>query len=83
MMGISPNENLLTSEIESWDGFEYALREENRLLLHKMLKEFKKKDYVDWVNSKGRNSSAEALFLKLIFEHQKIINKLIRKLERK
>jgi hypothetical protein len=31
--------NILTREIESWKGFEYALREENRLLFNKMLSE--------------------------------------------
>jgi hypothetical protein len=39
-MSLSPNEeNILTKEIESWKGFEYALREENRLLFSKMLSE--------------------------------------------
>jgi hypothetical protein len=29
--------NILTKEIESWNDFEYSLREENRLLFNKML----------------------------------------------
>jgi hypothetical protein len=29
--------DVLTQEIQSWKGFEYALREENRLLFSKML----------------------------------------------
>jgi len=33
-MNPSPNEeNILTKEIELWKGFEYALREENRLFI--------------------------------------------------
>jgi hypothetical protein len=40
----------------------------------------KKKDYVDCAANKGENFSAEALFLVLLFEQQKMINELIRKL---
>ena len=29
--------NLLTKEVESWNSFEYALREEDRILFNKML----------------------------------------------
>jgi hypothetical protein len=32
-------DRILDKEIESWKGFEYALREENRLLFSKMLSE--------------------------------------------
>jgi hypothetical protein len=40
-------ENTLTKEIESWKGFEYALREENRILFNKMIEEcVENKDYV-------------------------------------
>jgi hypothetical protein len=67
-------------EIESWGRFEYALREENRLLFHKMLNRCKKSEYVSCVKAKGENFSAEALFLILILEQQKMINELIAKL---
>ena len=33
------NEKILVKEIESWKGFEYALREPNAILFNKMLKE--------------------------------------------
>jgi hypothetical protein len=33
--------NILTNEIDSWSNFEYALREESRLLFNKMLSECK------------------------------------------
>jgi hypothetical protein len=39
-----------------------------------------KKDYVDCAIAKDENFSAETLFLVLIFEQQKMINELIRKL---
>ena len=45
-----------------------------------MLDRCKKKDYVDCAADKGESFSAEALFLVLIFEQQKMINELIRKL---
>ena len=37
-------EDFLIKEIESWKGFEYALREENRILFHEMLNECRKYD---------------------------------------
>lgn len=45
-----------------------------------MLNKYKKKEYVDCVNTKGENFSTEALFMILIFEQQKIITELIAKL---
>jgi hypothetical protein len=77
---MSSNKDILTKEIESWGGFEYALREENRILFHKMLSKCRKWEYIDCVNAKGENFSAESLFLILIFEQQKMINALIAKL---
>jgi hypothetical protein len=77
---MSSNKDILTKEIESWGGFEYALREENRILFDKMLSKCRKREYTDCVNGKGENFSAEALFLILIFEQQKMISELIAKL---
>ena len=81
-MSLFPNEdNLLTKEIESWKGFEYALREENRLLFNKMLSECEEnKDYVRAASSKGQSFAAESLFLALILQQQKMISQLIAKL---
>ena len=77
---MSSNKDILTKEIESWQGFEYALREENRILFDKMLSKCRKREYIDCVNAKGENFSTEALFLILIFEQQKMISELIAKL---
>jgi hypothetical protein len=77
---MSSNKNILTKEIESWEGFEYALREENRILFDKMLSKCRKREYIDCVNAKGENFSTEVLFLILIFEQQKMISELIAKL---
>jgi hypothetical protein len=57
----------------------YALRKQNRILFEEMLDRCKKKDYVDCAAYKGENFSAEALFLVLIIERQKMINELIQK----
>jgi hypothetical protein len=35
----SPEDNILTKEIDSWKGFEYALRQPNATLFNKMLTE--------------------------------------------
>ena len=72
--------NILIREIESWDKFEYALREENRLLFNKMLSECKdNEDLVRAANSKDEFFSAESLFMALILQQQKTINELITK----
>lgn len=71
-------EDFLTKEIESWKGFEYALREENRILFHEMLDECRK--YGDAAIAKGDNYSTESLFMALLLQQQKMINQLINKL---
>jgi hypothetical protein len=73
-------QDFLVKEIESWKGFEYALREENRILFHEMLNECRK--YGDAAIAKGDNYSTESLFMVLILQQQKMINQLIKKLSR-
>ncbi|MGC2573696.1 MAG: hypothetical protein WA364_19450 [Candidatus Nitrosopolaris sp.] len=55
---MTSGEDILVKEIESRNGFEYALREENRILFNKMLSDVKSK-YVDCVSAKGENFSTE------------------------
>ena len=76
---MSADKDILTKEIGLWEAFGYASRKENRALFEKMLDRCNKKEYVDCAANKGENFSAEALFLVLIFEQQKMINELIRK----
>jgi hypothetical protein len=72
--------NILTKVIDSWSNFEYALREENRLLFNKMLSEYKEnEDLVRAVNSKDEFFSAVSLYMTLIFQQQNTINELISK----
>ena len=77
--------NILTNEIDTWSNFEYALREESRLLFNKMLSERKEnEDYIRATSSKDEYFSAESLFMVLILPQQKTINELIAKVvERK
>jgi hypothetical protein len=83
-MVYSLNEDILNEEIKSWEPFEYALREGNRLLFSKMLSECKEnEDYVRAASSKDEYFSAESLFLILILQQQKMINELIAKVTTK
>jgi hypothetical protein len=70
-----PNEDILTREIQAWSGFADALREEDRVLFLRMLKQCYR--YVDSINSKGEYYSTESLLISLIFVQHKIINWLI------
>jgi hypothetical protein len=77
------SENIVTKEIESWSSFEYSLREEDRILLSKMLNECQQKEeYSKAFNAKGEYHSSESLFMALIFQQQKMISQLINKLSK-
>ena len=72
--------DLLIKEIESWSKFEYALREEDRILFNKMLNECREQEeYREAFKSKGEYYSTESLFMALILQQQKFISKLIDK----
>jgi hypothetical protein len=59
------------------------LREEDNILLKKMLNECQKEEeYAKAFNSKGEYNSAESLFMALIFQQQEMISKLINKLSK-
>ncbi|MFL6322856.1 MAG: hypothetical protein ACJ72Q_20590 [Nitrososphaeraceae archaeon] len=68
----------MREEIKSWEHFEYALREENRLIFSKMLSECI--DYARAASSKDEFFSAESLFMVLVLQQQKTINELIDKI---
>jgi hypothetical protein len=59
---MTSDKDIFTKEIESWVGFGYALRKENRILFEEMLDRCKKKGCVDCTASKGENFSAEGCF---------------------
>jgi hypothetical protein len=73
--------NVLAKEIESWNSFEYSLREEDSILFNKMLNECQKEEFSKAYDAKDKyNSTTESLFMALIFQQQKMISKLIDKL---
>jgi hypothetical protein len=79
-MSLFPNEDILTKEIESWNSFEYSLRED-RILFNKMLNECQKEEYNEAFSAKGEYNSAESLFMALIFQQQKMISTLIKNIQ--
>jgi len=76
------SEDIVDKEIESWKGFEYALREVNRTIFNKMLSNKRRVggEYADCMSAKGENFSTEVLLRILIYEQQKMINELITRL---
>jgi hypothetical protein len=80
-MSSEEEENILTKEVESWKGFEYALREPNATLFNKMLTEcLDNEEYASAFKTKGPRYSTESLFMALIFQQQKMISELIKKI---
>jgi hypothetical protein len=76
------DDDILAKEIESWKGFEYALRKPNATLFNKMLTEcLENEEYAAAFKTKGPRDSAESLFMVLIFQQQKMISKLIEKIQ--
>jgi hypothetical protein len=78
-MNVVPDDNTLAEEIQSWKGFEYALRQPNVTLFNKMLSEcLENEEYAAAFKTKGPQDSVEMLFMALIFQQQKMISYLIR-----
>jgi hypothetical protein len=70
--GKEEEKDILSKEIESWKGFEYALREENSSLFSKMLSECQQNgDYAKAAVARGEYYSAESFFMALILQQQK------------
>jgi hypothetical protein len=81
-MGAPKDDDILAKEIQSWKGFEYALRQPNATLFNKMLTEcLENEEYAAAFKSKGPQDSVESLLIALIFQQQKMISKLIEKIQ--
>jgi hypothetical protein len=81
-MNVVADYDILAREIESWKGFEYALRQPNATLFNKMRTEcLENEEYVAAFKTKGPQDSAESLLIALIFQQQKMISKLIEHLK--
>jgi hypothetical protein len=77
------DENLVTKEVESWKGFEFALRKPNSSLFKQMLNEcLESEEYAEAFETKGSQFSAESLFMAPIFQEQKTISRLIESLKK-
>jgi hypothetical protein len=76
--------DLVKKEIETWKGFEYALRKPNSSLFNQMLNEcLENEEYLEAFKSRGSQFSAESLFMALIYQQQKMIRGLIESLSLK
>lgn len=74
-MILFPNKDILTQEIQSWQGFAEILRSEDRKLFLQMLNDCYQLN--EAINTKGEYFSTESLLMGLIFVQHKIINWLI------
>jgi hypothetical protein len=65
-MNVVPDDNTLAEEIQSWKGFEYALRQPNVTLFNKMLSEcLENEEYAAAFKTKGPQDYVETLFMLL------------------
>ena len=74
-MILFPNKDILTQEIQSWQGFAETLRSDDRKVFSQMLNDCYQFD--EAINTKGEYFSTESLLMGLVFVQHKIINWLI------
>jgi hypothetical protein len=81
MSSSEDKKHILGKEIKSWKGFEHALRKPNAILFNKMLKEcLGNEEYAAAFKTKGPQYFTESLFMALIFQQQKMICELIKRI---
>ena len=68
--------SLLEEEIESWQGFAWAIRKEDREVWDKMIQEVKE-GFDDAVQGSGKPFTTEPFFMALLLAQQKIIKSLL------
>jgi len=71
---------LLEKEIESWEGFHWALRKENRELWEKMIQEVRDR-FGEAVENSGKRFTVDPFFMSLIVAQQRTIKFLISELK--
>jgi hypothetical protein len=78
------DKDLIVREIQSWDSFKYALRKENADLFDQMLNGCQQEEddkegvqFANTLNAKGESFAAESLFMVLVLQQQRMINRLI------
>jgi hypothetical protein len=65
----------LEEEIESWKGFGWALRKEDRELWEAMIEELRE-DFGEAVEKSGKNLATDPFFMALLLAQQRIIKQL-------
>jgi hypothetical protein len=71
-MSLFPHEDVLTKEIESWQGFADCLpSDEERKVFMKMLNDCYK--YANAINAKGKLFPTEPVIMALLFSQRKLI----------
>jgi hypothetical protein len=70
-MSLFPNEDILTKEIESWNGFADSLPAEDKMTFKKMLNDCYK--YAKAINTKAQPFPSEPLIMALLFSQHKMI----------
>ncbi len=73
-MSLFPDEDIATKEIESWKSFADALREPNRSLFLRMLKDCQK--YSSAMNAKGGSFPTESMLMAIALHLQKMTDEL-------
>jgi hypothetical protein len=76
-MTLSPKDDILVREIESWSGFAEGLRAEDKKIFHQMLRQCY--NHVESINRKGESLPTESMLMSLLLSQQKLIEFLIEK----
>ena len=75
-MSLFPRDDLLAREIESWKAFGDSLREEDREIFDKMIKQCYR--HIKAINVKGEPYTTESLLMSLILSQQQMIEFLLK-----
>ena len=76
---LSPKDDVLAKEIQSWNSFADGLRAEDRKLFKKMLSECYQHGKA--INTKGELFPTESLLMSLVLSQQQLIEFLLEKLK--
>ena len=75
-MSLFPKDDLLSKEIESWKAFGDSLREEDREIFDKMIKQCYR--HIKAINSKGEPYTTESMMMSLILIQHQVIDFLLK-----
>jgi len=75
-LSLFPKDDLLAREIESWRAFGDSLREEDRVIFDKMIKQCYR--HINAINVKGEPYTTESLMMSLILTQHQMIEFLLK-----